>query len=253
MEKRLRETGRFKHDMKAVGIERGDILLVHASFKSLGCAHSSPPDIISAMLDVLGAEGTLLMPALSYATVNAGNPVFDQRNTPSCVGALAECFRKGAGTVRSLHPTHSVCAAGNLAGQLVAGHHRDTTPCGPHSPFRKIRDAGGRILMLGCGFAPNTSMHAIEEEAEVPYLLKEAVEYRIIPETGPRFNMAVRRHNFTGFHSQRYDRLEPLLDGRVFARGRILSADGILIDSRGMWEKALEKLEEDPFFFVDAL
>ena len=100
--------GKIKADLQELGVKNGDNLLVHSSLRSLGKVEGGAETVIRGMLEALGGEGTLLFPALSYVAVNAANPVFDVRNTPSCVGALPEYFRTRPGTVRSLHPTHSM-------------------------------------------------------------------------------------------------------------------------------------------------
>jgi aminoglycoside 3-N-acetyltransferase len=244
----------IRNDLLDLGVIRGGTLLVHASLKSLGELEGGPETIIQALLDAVGCDGTLMMPALSYATVNKANPYFDQRNTPSCVGALPEYFRKREGTLRSVHPTHSVSACGRNARKILGDHHLDTTPCGPHSPFRRLREIGGQILMLGCGMCPNTSMHAIEEVAEVPYLLKDKLDdYNITLENGSAINMSVRRHNFTGHYLQRYDRLEPLLSGNAIKTGMVLEASCHLMDCSLMWKMALDKMHDSPFHFVDPI
>ena len=106
-------------DLLALGVRPGGALLVHASLRALG---PLPPggaeDVIRGLLEALGPDGTLLMPALSYASVSPRSPVFDVLVTPSCVGALPEFFRTRPGTLRSVHPTHSVCALGRLAAEL---------------------------------------------------------------------------------------------------------------------------------------
>ncbi|MCB0115407.1 MAG: AAC(3) family N-acetyltransferase, partial [Caldilineaceae bacterium] len=122
-----------------LGLRRGDVVMVHASFRSLGIA--DPEWIIGALLATLGDSGTLLMPALSYA--QQPPHVHDTRSTPSCVGFLPEYFRRRAGTLRSLHPTHSVCGVGAQASSWLGDHREDNTPCGPHSPFHKLLHHGG--------------------------------------------------------------------------------------------------------------
>src|SRR5207237_538669 len=117
---------------------------VHASFKAAGARH--PESIIQGLAEAVGSSGTLLMPGLSYR--QEPSDVHDSRHTPTCVGYLTEYFRTRAGTLRSLHPTHSVCATGAQAGELIGDHALDETPCGPHSPFRMLMDRGGKILML---------------------------------------------------------------------------------------------------------
>ena len=242
---------RIAADLRRLGVVEGGNLLVHSSLRSLGALPGGAEDAIAGLLAALGPEGTLLLPALSYATVNRGNPVFDAANTPTCVGALPEHFRKRRGTMRSVHPTHSVCGTGRAAGILLGAHHEDSTPCGKNSPFRKLNELGGQILFLGCGPGPNTSMHAVEELVEPEYLFSDHVDYRIVLPDGER-RMSVRAHNFKGW-GQAYARLTGLLDGDALRTGKVLEADCHLVDVRAMWEKAYGALKADPLYFVDKL
>ena len=237
-------------DLKALGVREGGVLLVHSSMRSLGRFAGGAEEVVRGLLEAVGPAGTLLMPALSYERVGAAHPVFDVHNTPSCVGWLTEYFRRRRGTLRSVHPTHSVCGLGPAAEGLLADHQKDHTPCGEHSPFRRLRRAGGQVLFLGCGLKPNTSMHSIEELVEPPYLLGPVVEYRIILAAGRETTMRVRRHSFAGWR-QRYDRLGGLLAGGGLAVGGVLAAEAQLVECRAMWDAALAALRSDPFFFVE--
>jgi aminoglycoside 3-N-acetyltransferase len=241
----------FKRDLKKLGVNAGSNLLIHASLKSLGPIPKDLQFIIQGIQEVIGEEGTLLMPALSYASVDESNPVFDLLKTPCCVGALPEYFRTYPGVVRSIHPTHSVSCLGKHQHLFTASHQEDKTPCGKHSPFHLLPKYNGKILMLGCGLHPNTSMHAIEEVANVSYLLKESIDYDIIEPENKVHKMSVRRHNFHGYYKQRYDRLEGLLHDGIANRGKVLQADCYLIDAKSMWDIALSTLEQDPLYFVE--
>ena len=190
------------------------------------------------------------MPALSYEHVNESSPVFDAVVTPSNVGAIPEHFRIRSGTLRSLHPTHSVCGIGTRASELLADHQLDTTPVGAHSPFRKLRDIGGQLLMLGCGLGPNTSMHGIEELVEPPYLFGETTEFTMIHPDLHQTTMSCRRHDFAGF-DQRYQRLGPLLKPGDLTVAKVLAATVHLIDAKAMWRAGLEAIRSDPLYFVE--
>ena len=238
------------HDLMALGVRKSGVLLVHASLRSLGKVPGGAETVVCGLLRALGENGTLLMPALSYTYTGVNNPIFDLLHTPSCVGALPEYFRTRTGTIRSVHPTHSVCGVGQKAESLLKEHYLDTTPCGEHSPFYRLREVRGQILFLGCGMRPNTSMHAVEELVQPPYLLGGPVDYRIILAPGKEMSMRVKRHNF-GIWGQRYDRLGPLLDEDGLKRGKVLAATVDLVDCEQMWEKALLALKKDPFFFVE--
>lgn len=236
-------------DLRDLGVQPGGVLLVHASMHSLGKVEGGAETVIQAFLSVLGESGTLLMPALTYETVGVARPYFDVRNTPSCVGALTEYFRKREYTLRSHHPTHSVCAVGLRADELLRNHEKDNSPCGENSPFHKLPHYMGQVLFLGCGLRANTSMHAIEELSEPPYLYADVLDYEVVDENGRSFTMSVRRHNFNGF-VQRYDRLETVME-KGLRTGKVLNADCHLVETCEMWSVVDKKLRQEPFYFVD--
>ena len=190
------------------------------------------------------------MPALSYTYVGPEQPVFDLRRTPSNVGVIPETFRTMPGVLRSLHPTHSVCASGPLAGELAAGHELDVTPVGPHSPFRKLAEAGGSILFLGCGLRPNTSMHGVEELVKPPYLFGGVCRLTVVAGDGSSRTAAYRMHGFGGW-VQRYDRCMDLDGAAWIVTGRVLRAVFHLMPAAELRRRAERKLREDPLFFVD--
>lgn len=238
------------YDLQKLGIQKGDNLLVHASFKSLGIVAGGPESVISSLLESIGANGTLLMPTLSYETVTESKPVFNVIDTPSCVGALTEYFRQRTGTLRSLHPTHSISSYGGKAVLFIKDHEQDNTPVGPNSPLSKLKDVHGKILFIGCGLWPNTSMHGVEEFAKPEYLFNGEVTFNIIDTKGKLNQYKHITHGFNGW-KQRYDRIENILNEYELKKGRVLEADCYLMDSHALWNKASEKLKEDPIYFVE--
>jgi len=240
---------KLQTDLLALGLRPGGVLIVHASLRALGQVPGGAGTVLQGLRSALGPDGTLLMPALSYEHVTRENPLFDVKNTPSNVGILPETFRQVAGTRRSIHPTHSVCAAGPLAAALLDAHLADSTPCGPNSPFHNLPKHNGQILMLGCGLAPNTSMHAIEELAAPRYLYAELIDYTLILEDGARLVKTYAPHGFDGWE-QRYERVQDLLPASALKRGPVLAAEAWLIESAALWETALAALRQNPLYFV---
>lgn len=244
---------RFVEDARRLGVRPGGVLLVHSSLGAFARSTDRVPGgaqtVIDALLAAIGDEGTLLLPALSYETVTRTNPVFDARTTPSNVGTIPETFRRRPGVVRSLHPTHSVCAAGARAAELTAGHLADSTPCGEHSPFHRLPKADGQILMLGCSLMPNTSMHAIEELVEPPYLFGEAYGCALTDAEGVTVRKRYRPHGFRGWQ-QRYDRVADVLAPPALRTGPIAGAPTHLIEARELWSAVERRLREDPLSFV---
>ena len=234
----------IENDAKLLGIEKGDTVLMHSSLKALGYQDCTPEDVITGIINALG-DGTLVLPALSYMYCNPENRFFDYYKTPSNVGAIPEYFRtKYSGVKRSLCPSHSCCAVGKYAKYVTESHHFDKTPCGENSPFRKVRELGGKILFLGCGTTPNTSMHAVEELVEPDYLWNGEYEYTLINANGEEHKMICKAHGFKNV-IQRYDRLEELLSEAEMSKGNILNAKCVLMKAEPMWRKALEYYQKD--------
>ncbi|MFH1762407.1 MAG: AAC(3) family N-acetyltransferase, partial [bacterium] len=44
------------------------------------------------------------------------------------------------------------------------------TTLGRHSPFHKLAEMGGYVLLLGCGHNSNSIIHVAESMAEMPYI-----------------------------------------------------------------------------------
>lgn len=232
--------------IRNTGLKSGDTVVVHSSFKALGIL--DPEEFIVALLAALGDEGTLLMPSLSYEQEPPNR--HSTNITPSYVGFLSEYFRRRAGTVRSLHPTHSVCGIGYQVHELLDTHRDDQTPCGPNSPFNKLFYRRGKILMVGCGLKPNTSMHAIEEYVQPPYLFGAPIDYTITDAQGHTFNKTYLPHNFKGY-VQRYDRVQETLDDEGLQTDVIGKAQVYLLHCEILFEKALAALRRNPLHYVD--
>ncbi len=248
---------KFKSDLSALGVMPGDTVLLHSSYKSLGGIEGGAAGFFDAFIELLGQDGTLILPTLSYSSVTKEAPVFERESTPSCIGYLPEYFRTSVhGVVRSLHATHSCAAHGKLAKEITSDHELDLTPVGPNSPFAKLPRYNGKILMLGCNKNANTSMHGVEETAEPPYLLlrDEPVEYILRDGEREIRQSGAIRHNFVqnGVHLlQRYSRIIDLLEGDEVSIGAVLDAECVLMSARAVWEKGRAKLLEEPYYFVD--
>ncbi len=242
-------TPRMVTDLRALGVRPGGALMVPTSYRAFGADRPSPDEIFDALEQAVGPDGTLLVPALSYQQ----DPILhhDTRTTPSNVGYLAEYFRLHRAARRSLHPTHSVCATGAGVDEWLGGHELDRTPCGPNSPFRRILDRGGQILMLGCGLRPNTAMHAIEEVVGVPYALRGERTYAITDAQGVTRRQHHRCHDF-GSMVQRYDRILDVPGGaEAVSTGLVLGAECHLIEAGRLFEVAKAAMMADPCVFVD--
>lgn len=240
----------FIKDFEKLGIKKGDTVLMHSSMKSLK-TDMKPEEFLSLLCDYLGDTGTLVLPTLSYDYVTIENPVFNINETPACIGLLPNIFLKMNGVIRSMHPTHSCSAKGYNAEKLTREHYLDITPVGPNSPFIKLADIGGKILMLGEVNNHNTFMHGMEEVAGAPYCLTpEKYEFTLIDKNGNETKVNQYRHNFKGIE-QAYYRVVDLLPQNAVSFGKIGEAKCTLMDASVVRETALSKMKEDIFYFVN--
>jgi aminoglycoside 3-N-acetyltransferase len=161
--------------LNRLGVEKGDVLLVHSSLDQFDAFLGKPLDIIMALQETVGPAGTLLMPTLPFrgSAVDYAREsrVYVVQRTPSQMGLLTELFRRMPGVIRSVHPTHPVAAWGGNANQIVADHHQADTPCGRQTPYGRLLDHNGKILLLGTDITVLTFFHTVEEilERKMPF------------------------------------------------------------------------------------
>ena len=162
-------------DFTNLGIEKGDTLFIHSSFKSLGPVDSGAGTVISALEAVIGQDGLILMPTFSLLPSREERVAsWDVDKTPSTVGWLTEFFRQLPGTYRSDHYSHAVAARGKGAKAFVADHLQregyqspwDHEPWGKtygtHSPMFRAYKANAKLLMIGVDYQTSTYIHLVE-------------------------------------------------------------------------------------------
>jgi aminoglycoside N3'-acetyltransferase len=153
---------------RSLGVEAGDTLLVHSSYKSLGPVDGGPLTVIRALelaLDTDG-DGTLIMPTFNF-DFNKGQ-AWDVRSTPSKMGVLTEIVRQDPRAKRVFHPFYSFAILGRHADML--GGLRYKSAYERDSVFGKLRDLDGKIMVIGLSYNDSmTFFHHIEQMEGVDY------------------------------------------------------------------------------------
>jgi len=155
-------------------------LMVHASLSKFGRVEGGAETVVAALRNVAGAGGAVIIPSFRDAIRSdyyALRECCDRCPQDFCpsqergyTGIIGETVRQQADALRSCHPTHSWVGVGAAARQLLAGHRHSPTPCGRESPFFRLMEADGTILLLGVGINGFTNMHAVEDVRNVSYL-----------------------------------------------------------------------------------
>jgi aminoglycoside 3-N-acetyltransferase len=170
-------------DLRALGIKPGMTLLVHSSLSQIGCVCGGAMSVVLALQEVLGEDGTLMMPTMSsdwsdpaqwrappvpeswWPVIREHWPAWDADLTPSMkMGAIADTFRQQREVIRSHHPDCSFAARGPSA-RFLTDNHELKQSVGEASPVGRLNELNGHILLLGVGHANNSSIHLAEYRA----------------------------------------------------------------------------------------
>ena len=227
--------------LRDLGVKEGDILMVHSTLSGFGRVEGGADTVIDALIEAVGPGGTVAMPTL-YLPAISGLEVFDVEKSPSEMGEITEVFRKRAGVLRSVHPTHPVAAFGARAEELIRDHAKAPTACGKGTPFGRLGDWGGKVLLLGVDQDRNTLLHTAEDYANSPYLSQRIARYRD-PNTGETRKLVLAK--FPGPH-RNFIGLDPLFrESGVMKIGKIGKAVCRLMDAAGTLRVVVEALKRD--------
>ena len=237
----------LKNDLKAMGLEPCDAVLIHSSMKKIGPTEGGADGVLDALCGFF-SEGLVVLPTLTWSVADSAERIFDISKTPSQVGILTELFRRRKGVLRSLHPTHSLAALGRDAAWLVSGDCLSHTPCGPASSWHKLLEINAKILMIGCDLTSCTFIHGIEEWNGVPGRLAPPAEFTVIDAEGRRRRFLSSPH--LGSPSEQYWRAQDALSaGGVLTFGRFGGAQVMLMQAQGLFDTVSQLLSDNPALF----
>jgi aminoglycoside 3-N-acetyltransferase len=180
-------------DLRRLGVEVGDVVMVHASVRAIGDVAGGPDEIHLAIKDAITADGTLVMYASCpryFDEVGRGNltpeqeseildklPVFDAASARSARdnGALVEFFRTWPGSRVNNHVARFV-AWGKHTDYLFSEQPWDFA-FGKGSVFERFTELNGKILLLGSSHDNVTYLHYAEHIADFPD--KRVVRFKV--------------------------------------------------------------------------
>ncbi|EAH8202004.1 AAC(3) family N-acetyltransferase [Campylobacter lari] len=168
---------------KKLGITKGDILCVHSELMKFGTPLLPRNEFLQTILDcffeVIGKEGTLIMPTFTYKFCKNG--IYNKLNSKSEVGILTEYFRKCNGVKRTNDPIFSFAIKGAKEELFL----KDTTSCfGENCVYEILAKENGKLILFGSKIAGYTFSHFIEEKARVPYRYFKNFSGKIIDKDG---------------------------------------------------------------------
>lgn len=232
---------------------KGSALMVHSSLSSFGgWIEGGPSRLIDALCDAVGPSGTLIMPTLSFSSVDEKRPYYDAANSPSDCGTLTEVFRRRKDVCRSLHVVSSAAAWGKNAREFTAQHW--DTPCGPQTPYGQLIQKKGYVLFLGVTMECNTLFHAAEEAVSPSYLSYATIaDAHIIDADGKQYIHNFRRYNCYQTGVMRYlNKMEPVFEkAGVFKRQWVGSSQWTLIAAKDDFDLCSHVLKDQVSYILE--
>ncbi len=122
----------IRQSFSEIGIQPGDIVYVASFLAILGNRKNLAEETINALLDAVGPDGTIVMPAFNFGFCHG--ETFDRETTESTSGVLTEVFRKRPEAKRTIHPPyHSLAVIGKCVEEI--SNIRSSTSFGKESVF----------------------------------------------------------------------------------------------------------------------
>ncbi|MET8816076.1 AAC(3) family N-acetyltransferase [Streptomyces sp. NPDC004549] len=165
-----------------LNLPSGAVVIVHTSLSAFGHVEGGADTLLSALRERIGPQGTLVVPTFTsdlikdpcqavgadpsaeIAVQRAAVPLFHD-DFPTALGALPSAVLADPQRLRSRHPWASVAAVGARAQQITEKQSL-AYALGKDSPFARMYDLGGFILLLGVGHTRNTFLHYAESLLE---------------------------------------------------------------------------------------
>jgi aminoglycoside 3-N-acetyltransferase len=239
--------GEIVQGLEDIGLPDGAAVLVHSSLSSFGHVQGGAEAVIDALLEAVGADGTVLVPTLTgHERLSRDNPpFFDPDQSEIWTGIIPNTFVKYPQAVRSLHPTHSVAAIGPAAVDLTSDHQYSVTPCDDTSPYGKLAKLeNGYVLFLGVDHRSSTMLHHVEEVVGVPYHMQPGFVRATVVENGISREIDLMIHKYG--QPRNFSVVEPILENRgIQSKGKIGSSTVRLVKAKEMVEVLCKGLMAD--------
>lgn len=152
---------KIKECLTAAGLEPGMSLEVHSSLSSFGHVDGGAEAVIAALMECVGQEGSIFMPALRLSLelelteedkrlgISVKIKILPEDRKRSAMGVIADTFRQ-RGDVLTSGGIMQISGWGKHAGEAVTGG------------LDHVLHNGGKGLLLGVDICKLTAMHYVE-------------------------------------------------------------------------------------------
>jgi len=224
---------------------------VHTSLSSFGFVEGGAETVVKALREVLGPNGTLVVPTFFTFFKGGPNQIYDIDRTPSRMGKITEVVRLLPGAIRSHDPIVPLAAIGPLARNIV---NRDFRNCwGRDSSFGRLLELNAWVLLIGVTYNSCSMFHLVEGIAQVPYREWKKVEGYIV-ENDKASRKAVKWYNLKSGLKNDLNRAGLIMELRGIVRKEIVGRSMLrMFRAKDLYRVSLELLKKDPHVFLAKL
>lgn len=223
--------------IRSLGMQPGDLMIVHSSYKSIGGVEGGPQTVAEAIVDSVSPGGSVFVPTFNY-----GNDPYDPATARSFDGVITEFFRKCPDAIRSLHPTHPIAGIGPAAREILEGHDK-VQPFGAGSPCWRLWERNACVLLIGVSHEANSVAHVAEERLQMPYLDRRRTA-EVVRHDGSIETVSLRRPGCSDAWGPVIE--APLRAINAIRDGRLGSAHLKLMRSQDVVAATEQLLRDDP-------
>jgi len=237
-------------NFKELGVTRGDVLLVHSSYKSFGDVEGGPQTVIDALKWILSEEGTLIVPTFNYDFCD-GEP-YDVKKTPSKMGIISELVRTDSNSKRSLDPVFSFAIFGKQRDYLANLRYEHSF--GPNSIFAKLRELDAKIMIIGLTYNESvTFFHHIEETQGCDYRYFKEFRGKIIDYNGIEKEKKIVlfvRDIKRGVKND-VDKMGMIMEYEGIVKKKTIGNSKIkLMKANDVYQRTVDKMKENPHILI---
>lgn len=247
----------LKRQLRTLGIQPGDHLIVHSSLRAMGWVSGGPQAVVEALIETITNKGTIVMPSQSpdnsdpyywmappvpkewHQSMREEMPAYDPNLTPLReMGKVAECLHRHPETIRSPHPAHSFIAWGNKAKEWMSEHPLEDS-FGEGSPLGKMMKDEVKIILIGTDFDSCTALHFAEFAQETKKYMPQGSAMMI---NGKR---VWKEYRWLDMNSDRFPKIAHDYPGEMI-EGKLGQAKTYIVRMRPFVEFGIHWLKQHP-------
>lgn len=243
--------------LKQLGIKKGDLLVVHSSsdgLKDLDCREN---ELLEALIDLVGNEGTIAMPAFpdeAKLKTQEGKLVYDSVRSLAWTGMLPNLLLRKKGAKRSEYPYNPLVAYGPLADEMMSNNINAELAHGKGSCWGFCVEKHAKILFLGLPAYHSCTVLHVVEDYQPSFWPKDWYDEKVyISKINDDYHMVktkIRNNKWSKYLAERYTENKYIKSGLILSDSYMDIPIRYISDSNNFVNTILKDWKKYKFFYL---